>query len=548
MNSREKNARIVWRMKSVEVTRVIPSRWAASVASVDLPVPVAPPTRRRTGSSRCCSACSRRSRRIVRPPRARRAPRPRSRRAGRGRARARAAPDHVGVGATGELVGARRRQPRRGERPRHQPLRPRRALVAAERQRRQVAALAHTPTTALGDRLARRAARGARSRSGSPASGTTSLPGQDDRDPEPAACSATTSIAAALISTTTTSASRLRELLPQRGAVGEAPGDVDDVRAVDLARGARRSARAARPAPSRRTRSCGRARRRADAGAAPPARRARRAASSSRERRAPGLACVDAVLGHRDDDEVGEQRAVRVEVAGRDGRVLVRADDEDAPVGGDRRDRRAAAVEHDQVRVELLGEPRRPRRRSRARPRPRARRRSGGSRRSAARSAPRSRGGRRRRGGRRESARAGRRPSAGPRRARARPARRAPSRRRRRGGRARATRATCPVTAVFPTRLPVPITAIEGVPIGSKRGGSSRKSAPSYGTPSASDTRREPEARGRPEHGLVGEVEHDVGGVLGDRLLERGARAARRSRSPPRSFSVPPTSTHATTS
>ena len=38
-------------MKSVEVTRVIPSRWAASVATVDLPVPVAPPTSSRIGRS-----------------------------------------------------------------------------------------------------------------------------------------------------------------------------------------------------------------------------------------------------------------------------------------------------------------------------------------------------------------------------------------------------------------------------------------------------------------------------------------------------------------
>ena len=45
MNSSEKNARIVCRTKSVDVTRVIPSRYAASVATVDLPVPVAPPTR-----------------------------------------------------------------------------------------------------------------------------------------------------------------------------------------------------------------------------------------------------------------------------------------------------------------------------------------------------------------------------------------------------------------------------------------------------------------------------------------------------------------------
>ena len=47
-----KYARIVWRMKSVDVTRVIPSRWAVSVATVDLPVPVAPPTSRTIGRSR----------------------------------------------------------------------------------------------------------------------------------------------------------------------------------------------------------------------------------------------------------------------------------------------------------------------------------------------------------------------------------------------------------------------------------------------------------------------------------------------------------------
>ena len=43
MNSGEKNARIVCRMKSVEATRVIPSRCATSAATVDLPVPVEPP-------------------------------------------------------------------------------------------------------------------------------------------------------------------------------------------------------------------------------------------------------------------------------------------------------------------------------------------------------------------------------------------------------------------------------------------------------------------------------------------------------------------------
>ena len=149
MKSREKNARIVWRMKSVEVTRVMPSRCAASVASVDLPVPVAPPTSRTIGSSRCWSACRRRRRRIVRvPPRARRA---RSTASSASRSRSsRAAPrcSRSSVGAPRELVRARRRQPRRRQRARHEPLRPRRPVVAAERERCQVAALAHALTAA----------------------------------------------------------------------------------------------------------------------------------------------------------------------------------------------------------------------------------------------------------------------------------------------------------------------------------------------------------------------------------------------------------------
>ncbi len=51
MNASEKNARIVWRTKSVDVTRLIPSRWATSVVIVDFPVPVAPPTSRTSGDS-----------------------------------------------------------------------------------------------------------------------------------------------------------------------------------------------------------------------------------------------------------------------------------------------------------------------------------------------------------------------------------------------------------------------------------------------------------------------------------------------------------------
>ena len=51
---------------------------------------------------------------------------------------------------------------------------------------------------------------------------------------------------------------------------------------------------------------------------------------------------------------------------------------------------------------------------------------------------------------------------------------------------AASSRATWPVTAVLPTRLPVPTTAIDGSSNGASSGGSKRKSAPSYGRPSAS--------------------------------------------------------------
>ena len=51
-----KSARIVWRTKSVDVTRVIPSRYATSAAIVDLPVPVAPPIRMISGMSSSSSS------------------------------------------------------------------------------------------------------------------------------------------------------------------------------------------------------------------------------------------------------------------------------------------------------------------------------------------------------------------------------------------------------------------------------------------------------------------------------------------------------------
>ena len=83
------------------------------------------------------------------------------------------------------------------------------------------------------------------------------------------------------------------------------------------------------------------------------------------------------------------------------------------------------------------------------------------------------------------------------------------------------------MTAVFPTRLPVPITASDGSANGSNAGGSKRKSAPTYGTPAASDSRRQREPLPRAEHRLVREVDDHLRAVLGDRLLEaRGERHA----------------------
>ena len=68
MNSGEKNARIVCRMKSVDATRLIPSRCATSTATVDFPVPVEPPIITIIGTSSCCRSDSRRSRSTARSP------------------------------------------------------------------------------------------------------------------------------------------------------------------------------------------------------------------------------------------------------------------------------------------------------------------------------------------------------------------------------------------------------------------------------------------------------------------------------------------------
>ena len=49
--------RMTSRMASVGMTRVMPSRLASMVAMVDLPTPVAPPSRITSGRSRRCTIC-----------------------------------------------------------------------------------------------------------------------------------------------------------------------------------------------------------------------------------------------------------------------------------------------------------------------------------------------------------------------------------------------------------------------------------------------------------------------------------------------------------
>ncbi len=143
------------------------------------------------------------------------------------------------------------------------------------------------------------------------------------------------------------------ELGAQRCAVGEAAGDVRDVRAVELpqVRGDAGVLRRGRRAEER------------DAAAAEITVRVRpQHGAHDRHTRADERLqislqsrVVDVVLRGRDHDEVGQERPVGVEVAGGDRAILVPADDEHAPGRGDGRQRRAAAVEHDQVGPERLG-------------------------------------------------------------------------------------------------------------------------------------------------------------------------------------------------
>ncbi len=82
--------------------------------------------------------------------------------------------------------------------------------------------------------------------------------------------------------------------------------------------------------------------------------------------------------------------------------------------------------------------------------------------------------------------------------------------------------ARCPVTAVFPTRFPVPTTAIEGSAKGSSRRRIEPEVRPDVRDAAGQHPAGERETLGRAEHGLVGEVDDDVRGVRGDRGLDVG--------------------------
>src|SRR5262249_51129105 len=84
-------------------------------------------------------------------------------------------------------------------------------------------------------------------------------------------------------------------------------------------------------------------------------------------------------------------------------------------------------------------------------------------------------------------------------------------------------RATCPATAVFPIRLPSPITASDGVPTGSSRGGAEGETAAPDRGPEGKG-RGAPSTRApRPEDGLVREVDHEIRVCRVERLDERDA-------------------------
>ena len=243
------------------------------------------------------------------------------------------------------------------------------------------------------------------------------------------------------------------------------------------------------------------------------------------------------------------QGAVGVEVAGRDAHVLMRADDEDAAVGGDGRQRRAAPVEEDQVGLERGRQPRRPpstfeTATAPASPPPQRRQPTVGTPATSAvsrwseaawRPAPRE-----------LEEVVDRRPHA-----------RSTSGS---GGPPRPIATT--TTAARRARAAREVArdgrladALAGADhrerrrsTGTKRGGSKRKSAPSYGTPSASARLASAKRSRGPSTGSSERSRTTSGACSLDGVLERRHERHAVVASPPRSFSVPPTSTAATTS
>ena len=256
---------------------------------------------------------------------------------------------------------------------------------------------------------------------------------------------------------------------------------------------------------------------------------------------------IDTVLGHRHDDEIREERAVRVQIPGRDRMILVRPDDEDATLGCDRRQRSAAAVEHDQVGTELLRDPRaredvrdpdRPGEPTAAAPAADGRQPGQGSRLEVV--------------GRRVAPGAGKLEEIG------------------HGwldldhlglGRPPTPHRDdddAPVAGHHPRDMPRDgrlADALAGADHGHGRRPDrleARRLEPEVGALVRHAERQrasgEPESCRRAEHGLVGEIEHHVGRVLARSPPRATPASGTPYSSPPRSFSVPPTKTHATIS
>ncbi len=308
MNSSEKKARIVCRMKSVDVTRVMPRRCATSAATVDLPVPVDPPISTINGTSSACRSASRRSRSTARSPSCV------SQRLARELVEpcevdgALAALGEIDLDAPREAVGAIRCDPDGDQRPRHQALRIGKLRVA-ERQRIAVARPAHQAAIRAGARSSSTASR-------SPVERHDVVRGEHD------AAVVRERVLGDHVDRRRLDLDEIRigiergELACERGPVTEVGRHVHDV-GFEM-RDVTPSCREDRHAPLERL--------------------------DRTEAQRHGQGALHLAVNR--EHEVGDEPPVRVQVRVR---VLLRADDEDPPVRRHRRDRRSAAVEDHQV-------------------------------------------------------------------------------------------------------------------------------------------------------------------------------------------------------